>query len=135
MGMDEAAFRAAWDGELKADEPMEGSTCRHMAPTDGSGHPGVAFMFDEGRFVRYTTMPDSQLVAPGGGKPGMDRQQIEALYPGKVKAEPHVYVSGGHYLRVVDGTSVLVFETDEAGKVSGWRVGHEPQVDWVEGCS
>ncbi|HWI23748.1 MAG TPA: lectin, partial [Lysobacter sp.] len=33
------------------------------------------------------------------------------------------------------GKGVLVFETDAAGKVTAWRAGVPPQVDYVEGCS
>ena len=29
----------------------------------------------------------------------------------------------------------LVFEVDAAGKVTSWRVGLSPQVEYVEGCS
>jgi len=29
----------------------------------------------------------------------------------------------------------LLFETDAAGKITRWRVGVPPQIDYVEGCS
>jgi hypothetical protein len=47
-------------------------------------------------------------------------------------------VEGGHYLSIAASgvaPSKLVFETDAAGKVTAWRVGLTPQVDYVEGCS
>ena len=41
-----------------------------------------------------------------------------------------------HFAFMFDGgNGKLVFETDAAGKVSAWRAGVEPQVDYVEGCS
>ena len=57
-----------------------------------------------------------------------------------VEEQPHKY-SEGLYLRVEDtagGTGVLLFETDGKGddaKVTEWRSGVPPQVDYVEGCS
>jgi len=32
------------------------------------------------------------------------------------------------------GTGALVFETDAQGRVTRWRAGVPPQVDYVEGC-
>ena len=45
-------------------------------------------------------------------------------------------MDGARYLRVTRAGSeaVLVFETDEAGRVQEWRIGLPPQVDYVEGC-
>ena len=93
-------------------------------------------MIEDGKFVRYDVSNDKE-VAPGGGKRGMTRDEIKKLYPGAAEQD-HKYVEGGKYLRVKDdagGNGVLVFETDAAGKVTQWRVGVSPQVDYVEGCS
>ncbi|RZA22649.1 MAG: lectin, partial [Lysobacteraceae bacterium] len=71
------------------------------------------------------------------GKRGMSLDEIRKLYPG-AEEQPHKYVEGGKNLRIKDsggGNGVLVFEIDAAGKVSAWRVGVPPQVDYVEGCS
>ena len=73
----------------------------------------------------------------------MDADVIEKLYPGRVEVQPHhyLYEEGGKYLRIKsrDGENgVLLFETDGKGngaKVTEWRVGVPPQVDYVEGCS
>ena len=75
----------------------------------------------------------------GGGKVGMSKAQIAALYAG-IEEEPHKYTDG-QYLRIKDaagGNGVLLFETDgkgDAAKVSEWRIGVPPQVDYAEGCS
>jgi len=145
FGMDEASFdkassnkassNTAWGGELKG-VPEQGSTCFYKTPTRAKSPRDFAFMFEAGHFVRYDVGSAKEL-APGGGKVGMDEAQIRALYGTHVAAQPHKYVDGAKYLRIAapQGDGVLLFETDEHGKVTRWRVGVPPQVDYVEGCS
>jgi hypothetical protein len=94
-------------------------------------------MFERGVLVRYDVAVDTE-TAPGGGRVGQTRADIERLHAGRVQVQPHEYVPGGNYLRVTDpaiADGAIVFETDEAGKVTRWRVGRAPQVDYVEGCA
>jgi hypothetical protein len=133
MSADEA--KKAWGGELNG-KPSEGTTCYHLNPISNPTPAYFAFMIEDGKFVRYDVSNDKE-VAPGGGKRGMTSDEIKKLYP-EVTEQGHKYVEGGKYLRVKDdagGNGVLVFETDAAGKVTEWRVGVPPQVDYVEGCS
>lgn len=133
LGMSEAQVRAAWGADLKGDAPMEGSSCFHLSPSWVKVPAEFALMFENDKFVRYSVeSPD--LLAPGGGKVGISRADIEALYPGNIEEQPHKYTDG-HYLRIANGANVLIFEVDAAGKVTEWRVGVPPQVDYVEGCS
>lgn len=133
LGMSEAEVRTAWGADLKGDAPMDGSTCFHLSPTWVKVPAEFALMFEDDRFVRYSVeSPD--LLAPGGGKVGMNRDQIDALYGDRIEEQPHKY-SDGKYLRITEGGSVLILETDAAGTVTEWRVGVPPQVDYVEGCS
>lgn len=135
LGMSEQDARAAWGGELKGDT-IEEDNCGYLRPkADEEFRTG--FMFEGGKFVRYDVAVDSE-TAPGGGKVGQMRADIERLYAGRVQAQPHHYVEGGNYLRVTDAgiaDGALVFETDENGRVTRWRLGRAPQVDYVEGCS
>ena len=133
LGMSEAQVRAAWGADLKGDTPMERSSCFHLSPSWVKVPAEFALMFENGKFVRYS-VESPELLAPGGGKVGMSRADIEALYPGKIEEQPHKYVDG-QYLRIANGANVLIFEVDAAGKVTEWRVGVPPQVDYVEGCS
>jgi hypothetical protein len=99
-------------------------------------HPAdFAFMFEGGRFVRYDVGTTKE-TAPGGGRVGMDAARVRALYGERVTSQPHKYVAGASYLRIAapQGDSALVFETDAQGRVTRWRVGVPPQVDYVEGC-
>jgi len=134
MTLDEA--RQAWGGELKGMGDEE-ATCRYLTPQWVEIPSEFAFMFEDGRFVRYD-IGTGREIAPGGGKVGMDADEIRSLYAGKVEETPHKYVEGGRYLGVKDasgGEGKRVFATDGNGKVTSWRVGVPPQVDYVEGCS
>lgn len=134
FGMDVAAFEAAWDGRLSSGDVMPGSTCVLRIPAGAEAPPALSFMFEDGRFVRYDVL-DPDVTAPGGGKVGMRLADIERLYPIGLEHRGHAYVQGGHYLRTVRGEDVLLFEVDADGRVTQWRAGRAPQVDYVEGCS
>ncbi|MFC5577073.1 lectin [Lysobacter niabensis] len=136
LGMAAADMEKAWGGELNrlggAQDP-----CYFMTPKWVKVPAEFAFMIEDGKFVRYSSERARQ-VAPGGGRIGMTTAEIGALYKDRIETRPHKYVDGAHYLRIKDaggGNGVLVFETDPAGKVTEWRVGLPPQVDYVEGCS
>ncbi|WP_429001904.1 lectin [Xanthomonas campestris] len=134
LGMDAAQARAAWGGGLRG-EPASDGGCYLLRPQWADDARRFGFMFDGGHLVRYQTNAPKE-VAPGGGKVGMTLDQLRALYPDGLQAQPHKYVPGAQTLRHADAAtqSALVFETDAGGKVSSWRVGQAPQVDYVEGC-
>ena len=133
FGMTADEVRAAWDGDL-GDTPVEAPACFHLSPTSQPEYAYFAMMFGDGRFVRYSASNDA-MTAPGGGRRGMSTSEIEMLYPGDVERQPHKY-GDGEYLRIRgEGERVLVFETDEDGTVTEWRVGVPPYADYVEGCS
>ena len=134
FGMNEAAFRRAWPGDLAGTVDAAGG-CSWLRPVWVKQPRDFGFLFEAGRFARYDVGTANE-AAPGGGKVGMDGAGIHALYGDRVHASPHKYVAGAQYLRVgsPDGKSVLVFETDAGGKVTRWRLGVAPQIDYVEGC-
>ncbi|WP_312771894.1 lectin [Pseudoxanthomonas mexicana] len=128
--------RAAWGGELNG-APMEGTTCHYLWPKWITRPADFAFMMEDGRFVRYDVGTDKE-TAPGGGKVGMSVEELQKLYGGALKGAPYKYTQGGQYLSMDAGDVAptrLVFEVDAAGKVTSWRVGLSPQVEYVEGCS
>jgi hypothetical protein len=94
--------------------------------------PGLLVMLFGGKVVRLDVIA-AGLATAAGARVGDTEQRVRELYPG-VQVEPHKYTDG-HYL-VVDATARrrLVFETDGA-RVTRYRAGAVPQVDWVEGCS
>lgn len=139
FGADEKMLRSAWSGELTTQGPPQADGCYYLYPANSQSavgrHP-VGFMVDGNRFSRID-VDDPALVAPGGGRIGMSTHEIATLYAQRLQVQPHKYVDGAHYLRVPDAggsDSVLVFETDADGRVNRWRIGHPPQIDYVEGC-
>lgn len=139
FGATEQMVRDAWGNGLEATPADEPGGCHYLLPQsrpERSGY-GIGFMFEGDRFVRID-VDSGDIAAPGGGRIGMSTAEIGALYQGPIDRQPHKYVDGGRYMRITDpagGDGVLLFETDAGGRVSEWRVGVPPQVDYVEGCS
>lgn len=138
FGGNEEQVRMAWGADLGDARPAEPGGCYQLVPQPrGTSGYRIAFMLEDGKFVRIDVdAPD--IEAPGGGKVGMSAQEIDRRYAGRVQQQKHKYVEGGRYLRIdaADaGPGVLLFETDAADRVTSWRIGLPPQVDYVEGCS
>lgn len=135
---DEQAIHDAWGAGLEATPADFPDACRYLLPRTRTGDGyGMAFMLEGQRLVRID-IDSTRFVAPGGGRVGMTMDQIMQLHGDVVEVRNHKYVDGGRYLRVPDpagGPAVLVFATGENGRVTEWRVGVPPQVDYVEGCS
>ena len=136
FGMDANAFEKAWSGKLADTTPAPGSSCFYRRPMWVKQPRDFAFMFEGGHFVRYEVGTTKE-AAPGGGKVGMSEAQIRALYGSNLDDEPHKYMTGAKYLRIKapQGDGVLLFETGADGRVTRWRVGVPPQIDYVEGCA
>jgi hypothetical protein len=134
-----AEMEKAWGGKLTTVGKDANAECYFMTPTWVKVPAEFNFMISGGKFARFGTQ-SSKYVAPGGGAIGMTKAEILKRYAGAVEARPHKYTDG-EYLRIKDpagGAGVLVFETDgktDAAKVTAWRVGLPPEVDYVEGCS
>lgn len=131
--------RIAWGGDLGDAKPDQPGGCFYLIPKPvGTEGYRTAFMIEGDKFMRMDVRRDD-VAAPGGGKAGMTKAQLAALYPA-IEAQPHKYTDG-LYLRIKDpagGSGVLVFEIDGKGDqatATEWRIGLPPQVDYVEGCS
>jgi hypothetical protein len=140
FGSDEKMLRAAWQGELTTQGPPQADGCYYLYPADAksaTGRAPIGFMMDGSAFRRID-VDDPALVAPGGGRIGMSTHEIATLYAQRLEVQPHKYVDGAHYLRVPDAGGsgqVLLFETDAGKRVTRWRIGQAPQIDYVEGCA
>lgn len=136
FGSDAEQVRMAWGNDLGDATPSEPGGCYYLSPQPlGSAGYDIGFMIEGDRFARID-VGNPGYTAPGGGKVGMARAELERLYAGRIEASPHKYVEGAHTLRVAgpDGERAAVFETDAAGTVTAWRIGVPPQVDYVERC-
>ncbi len=99
---------------------------------------GVSFMVENGKIARVDIRDDMTVKTAAGAGIGDTEERIKSLYPGQVAVQPHKYTSG-HYLVVSpksanDADMRLVFET-ESNKVTRFRSGKLPAVQYVEGCS
>ena len=94
--------------------------------------PGLLVMLFAGKVVRLDAI-DMMVATAAGARVGDTEERIRRLYPG-LREEPHTYTDG--YYLIVDTAPGrrLVFETDGT-RVTRYRSGMVPQVDWVEGCS
>lgn len=113
-----------------------GEACFYAEP---QGVPqGVAFMVTAGRVSRID-ITSSHYQSLSGARIGQTEQQVIKTYANKLKVTPHHYDEKGHYLTFVpqdkkDKNYRMVFETD-GSKVTEFRAGKLPEVEFVEGCS
>jgi len=138
FGATEEQVRMAWGRELTGPRPDTPEGCYYLMPEPRTQRGyRIGFMFEGRHFVRIDVDADD-IEAPGGGRVGMTMQDIQRLYGEHVQVQSHKYVDGGHYLRIPNpggGSGVVLFETDADDRVTAWRIGEPPQVDYVEGCS
>jgi hypothetical protein len=131
-GMSVADARAALGGELAEPANRE---CDHLRAPRG---PRDVLIMIVGGQVARVEVSDTTVATAAGARVGDTEARINALYPGRVQTGPHKYVDG-HYLVVRRGAGTdtvhrLVFETD-GQRVTRYRSGRMPEVEWVEGCS
>ncbi|MEO8879460.1 MAG: hypothetical protein ABI446_03610 [Gemmatimonadaceae bacterium] len=100
--------------------------------------PGMRTMWVAATLARID-IGDRKLQTDRGAKIGDKQAKIESLYRGRISTMPAKYDPRGKYLVVrpappADSSRRIVFETDSSTKVTRFRVGREPEVEWVEGC-
>ncbi len=98
----------------------------------------VSFMVTDERISRID-INNPRVTTLSGAKIGDSETKIKALYPKQIQVKPHKYLKNGRYLVFLpkdreDKNYAIVFETD-GKKVTRWRVGKFPEVEWVEGCA
>ena len=91
------------------------------------------------RIARVDVLRGSGMTTVSGAHIGNTEAQIKSLYPGRIEVTPHEYDHAGHYLTFVpqdllDRNYRLVFETD-GRRVTRFRAGRLPEVQYVEGCA
>ena len=110
-------------------------SCRYMRPT--TLPPGVGIMLVNDSVARIDIDSAGVQTSEGAGV-GEDETRIVEIYRDRVAVTPHKYTGPtGHYLTVSppgDTLRRIIFETD-GHRVTKYRVGRRPAVEWVEGCS
>lgn len=99
--------------------------------------PGVSFLVEHNRVMRVDV--DSATVATASGaRVGDSEARILELYGDRIVRRPHEYLDGSYLTYVprdaADTNFRLVFETD-GRRVTTFRAGRRPTVEYVEGCS
>ncbi len=99
----------------------------------------IGFMVTNGRISRVDVWNNKSIATVSGAKIGDTESRIKSLYPGQIQVTPHKYVQGGHDLifipkDAVDKNYRVLFETD-GKRVTRFRSGKLPEVEFVEGCS
>jgi hypothetical protein len=96
-----------------------------------NGPKGVLFMVEQ-RHISRVDVTAGPTATSAGARVGDTEDRIKSLYSGIV-VSPHKYTDG-HYLTYSGNGGKIVFETD-GSKVTRYRSGSSPSVDYVEGCS
>ena len=135
MTVEEAAFAG---GVEFRQQPSGGEEygCLMYKP---EGFDKLWFMVTNGSIARVD-VSTQEITTFSGAKVGDSEAKIKSLYPGKIETEPHKYVPDGNYLTFVpkdkaDKNYRVIFETDAQGKVTSFRAGKLPEVQYVEGCA
>jgi len=128
--------QAAQAGSIRlVKSPGQNNSCYYVNP---QGEPQeVGFMVTDGTISRVDVRKNSRITTLSGAKIGDTEARIKSLYPGQIQVTPHKYVQNGHYLTFIpkDGSNYrVVFETN-GKRVTEFRSGKLPEVEFVEGCS
>jgi hypothetical protein len=134
-GMTVAQGEAALRTSLGAPPGQDSANCRMVQWVGGP--PGLRVMVENNRIARVD-VDSGSLTTADGARVGDTEERVKSLYAGRVVVGPHKY-TGGHYLVVTptaasDSAFRLIFETD-GKRVTRYRAGQRPQVEYVEGCS
>lgn len=133
LGMAPAQAEEITGIDLVSFLPDTTEDCYFLRPSNGP--KGLSVMVANGTIVRIDVQ-EAPTATPEGARVGDTEKRIIEIYGEGVEITPHKYVDGGHYLTVPTGdpTKRIIFETD-GRKVTYFRVGMIPHVEWIEGCS
>lgn len=127
FGMTVAQAGKALGRPLKVDYADESKACGQVLDPRLKT---TSLMFVDGKLARIDVRRRG--LSFKGVSVGATEAQVRAAFP-KLTVEPHKYTDG-RYLNVkLSGDTGVVFETDKA-KVTRFRLGNFPAVDYVEGC-
>lgn len=134
IGMTAAAAGRALGAPLQPTyEP--GGTC-DMIDVPG-GPAGLSLMLVSDTLVRVDVVDTLPRTREGVGV-GSGEAAVLAAYAPHVASGPHKYdAAPARYLTATsptDSSHAIVFETD-GQRVTRYRAGRRPEVEWVEGCS
>ncbi len=116
---------------------MTNAGCAYVMPSEGPS--GISFITTNGIIAR-TDVVTRRVSTPEGIRIGDSERRVYRIYGRRrVRRSRHVYVRGGHYLKILpartsEGGRRIVFETD-GRRVTSIRAGRLPEAYLVEGCA
>ncbi len=131
------ASKAAGTRLVREDGYQVNSSCFYVKPQREPN--SIGFMVVGDHIARVDVWKNRSITTHSGAKIGDTEAKIKSLYQGQIQVTPHKYVQGGHYLTLVpkdraDSNYRVIFETD-GKRVTQFRSGKRPQVEYIEGCS
>jgi len=122
---------------LLNERPDMKAACDYVFPAVGAGIPfGVNIMVVKGKVARID-VDTGTVTTEDGAKIGDTEDRIKSIYGDELKITPDKFIQGGHNLMVMGDSAsagkALVFVTD-GQRVTMFRAGRIPEVEWVEGC-
>jgi hypothetical protein len=122
---------------LVNERPDMKPACDFVFPAVGAGIPfGVNVMVVKGKIARID-VDTGTVTTEDGVKIGDTEAKVKSVYGDELQIQPHKYIDGGHYMTVKGDSAsagkAIVFETD-GKRVTMFRAGRIPEVEWVEGC-
>jgi hypothetical protein len=129
-----AEATTALKGALAVPKGGDSNACGYV---EWRGGPtGVHIMVEAGRIARIEVRAGT-IATDAGARIGDSEQRVDSLYAHRATVTPRKYTNG-HYLTVAprapaDSAYRIVFETD-SGRVTTYRAGKRPAVEYVEGC-
>lgn len=132
-----AAFRAAVGAPPRSGSAPGSEGCEYVGIPESALTGDVRFMVVNDTVVRVD-VDSASVTTIWGDRVGDAEAAVLARHRGGIRVEPHKYTGPeGHYLIVdpsADTLHRLIFETD-GRRVTRYRAGLRPYVDWVEGCA
>jgi hypothetical protein len=132
FGMDRVDAGKAAGGALEAPEADSACYVAHR-----SGQPEIAYLFDDGKLARIDVRTPG-VLADGGGRVGMQVDEIRTLYAGHLSEQPAKSDPAARVLKIggdKPGVGGVIFDVDGTGTVTRYRAGLPPALDSPEGCS
>jgi hypothetical protein len=127
LGMTVAQAGNALGKPLAVDYADESKACGQVLDPR---YRTTSLMFVDGKLARIDVRRRG--LSFNGVSVGSTEAEVRAAFP-KLRVEPHKYTDG-RYLNVkLSQTTGVVFETDKA-RITRFRLGTYPAVDYVEGC-
>jgi len=131
----ETALKQAWTGQPLMDTADDHSACHLLRQRSSTQNFGIAFMVEDGEFVRYE-VDDAAYQAPGKLAVGSTAEDVRRVFGDTLTRQPDKYDPTMYQLWVPPNSAdvSLVFIFDQSDRVIRWRAGVPPAVFYVENC-